>query len=120
MKTIEAKIKIPLYFADLIIIQSDNIQKILKKYNVRFDAHGFGAVTFRDPLKSGYNRYVIAFSNDDISPSLIAHEALHVVTYLFDDKLIRIDNSNDEPAAYLLGWIVAEIHKRIKLNNGSS
>ncbi len=109
--------KIPLYHADLIIVQDDDAQKILDKYNIRFNIHGFGAATFRSHTKSGYDRYVIAFNNEDISASLIAHEAFHVVTYLFEDKQIRIENNNDEPAAYLLGWIVGECHKFLKIDD---
>lgn len=115
MKTIEEEIRIPIYIADLIIIQSDDVQKVLDKRNIKFNIHGFGAVTFRDHTKDGYDRYVIAFNYEDATSSLVAHEAFHVVTYLFEDKQIRIENDNDEPAAYLLGWIVGEIHKRIKI-----
>ena len=110
-------IKIPLYHADLIIAQDSNGQKILDKYGIKFSIFGFGAVTFRHQSKNGYDRYVIAFNNKDIHAGLIAHEALHVVTYLFQDKQIRIDTDNDEPAAYLLGWIVSECHKFLDVDN---
>jgi hypothetical protein len=79
-------LKIPLYHADLIIAQDDDGQKILDKYNINFSIHGFGAVSFRNQSKNGYDRYVIAFNSKDINPGLIAHEALHVITYLFQDK----------------------------------
>ena len=113
----ETIIEIPIYFADLIIIQSDNIQKPLSKYNIKFNTHGFGAITFRAPTEEGRHRYVVSF-DFDVDLSLIAHEAFHVVTYLFQDKQMRIDNDNDndEAAAYLLGWIVTQILERIKVD----
>jgi|GEM_PF-567795 len=115
-KNIEARIKIPLYSGDLIIVQSDDIQKVLDKYGVKFDVHGYEAVTFRHDTRSGYTRYVIAFENP-VNSRIVAHESLHVVTYLFEDRGMRIDNMNDEPAAYLLGWVVGQIHKRIKIDD---
>lgn len=48
------------------------------------------------------------------TPGIIAHEALHLMNLIFSDINSRVDQSNDEPQAYLLGWIVDNIHE---LNN---
>jgi len=42
---------------------------------------------------------------------IITHEALHIVNMLFRDKGIKWSYNNDEPAAYMLGWLTNEIQK---------
>ena len=83
---------------------------MLDQYKINFNTLGFEAMVFRNDRASGYTKYVMLFE-ESAKAHVIAHEALHIVTYLFQDRNIRIENNNDEPAAYLLGWIVGECHK---------
>lgn len=41
--------------------------------------------------------------------NIIAHEAYHIVTKLFEDRGIIPDYKNDEPVSYFLGWVVEQI-----------
>ena len=43
--------------------------------------------------------------------STIAHEADHIVSFIFKRVGIKLDLDNDEPHAYLLGYIVEQIYK---------
>lgn len=45
------------------------------------------------------------------TPGIIAHEAKHLVNFIFNDVGVELNIFNDETEAYLLGWIVDEIHK---------
>lgn len=45
------------------------------------------------------------------SPGIIAHEAKHLVNYIFIDLGIELSLYNDEPEAYLLTWVVNAIHE---------
>ena len=86
-----------------------------KKYKLKEDVNLYGAITFSSHKKSGYTRYVMAFSGKT-TPSIIAHEAVHIVNHIYFDRKIDLDLINDEPQAYLLGWIVQKCHKFLKLN----
>lgn len=44
------------------------------------------------------------------TPGDISHEVLHIINMLFRDKNIKWLYSNDEPAAYLMGWLVEQIN----------
>ncbi len=111
MKTIKKKFNIPLYECDLTIIQGSNIKKESDRYGIDIDA-GFEALVFKE-RKKGYS--IVMIFEDGTTPEIIAHESLHVVTYVFDRCCMTISNNNDESAAYLLGWVVEKCHKVLKL-----
>jgi len=80
---IKKRIKIPLYFQNLYIIQTDDFETIHREYKLK------GSVDFAG------------------------------VTILDDDEIVVVseyDRDNDETLAYLLGWVVEQIHKTIKVN----
>lgn len=60
-----------------------------------------------------YRDYIlgVAFDASGFSPDTVAHEAVHIVNMVFKHAGIKYDPANDEPQAYLTGWIVGEIHK---------
>lgn len=107
----KATLKIPIYHGKLIIIQEDDLNKIAKQYELDTKPDEVDAFTF--VLKD--NVYTVF--KDNTNAQIVAHEALHVVTYIFQDRGILIENRNDEPAAYLLGWVVKQITKRINIDN---
>lgn len=45
----------------------------------------------------------------------IAHEAKHIVNYIFDDRGIKLDTDNDEAECYFLGWVVDRIYEAIEM-----
>lgn len=107
------KIKIPIYFGDLIIIQvedSKEINTIIQKYNIII-INNPSAFTFRNNHNNGYTEYIMVFEKET-NPRIIAHESLHIVRYMFEDRKMFFEtNENDEAQCYLLGWIVGECHK---------
>lgn len=110
---IKKKIEIPLYHAELIIIQTKDLQKIEKKYNLQ-SVFGFTALAFRNHKKNGYTRYVMAFQGK-CDTGIIAHESLHTLYYIFEDAKIDFQFGNEEPSCYLLEWIVKECYKFLKV-----
>jgi hypothetical protein len=107
------KINIPLYFGELTIIQVKNLQKIEAKYKLP-SVINTEALVFRNHDKNGYSRYVMAFEKK-CSPMHIAHEALHLVALIYEDRGMVLDTENDEPQCYLIGWIVGKCHKYLKI-----
>jgi hypothetical protein len=106
---IKKRIKIPLYFQNLYIIQTDDFETIHREYKLKGSVD-FAGVTILDD-----DEIVVVFRTD-VTPSIIAHEALHVCSYVFQGIDAEYDRDNDETLAYLLGWVVEQIHKTIKVN----
>jgi hypothetical protein len=113
----KVKVKVPLYFAKLVIHQvgRKGMEKLiakheLEKYKVGFKTHD--AFVFKDSA----GRYRMLFKKEYCNARVVAHEGLHVVNFMFTDLRIEYDCQNDEHAAYLLGWVVGQCHKVLKLN----
>lgn len=105
-------IKVPIYFGDLVMLQTNKFEKVNKSYNSNFtkdDNKIYDAVVFKDSKKH-INQYVVVFrKNPDYT--VIAHETVHLVNAIFKDHGIELDLDNDEPQAYLTGWIFNKIDK---------
>lgn len=104
--------KIPLYFGELILIQEKDLSKIIKEYDL-VDVADYNGLAFEAPVNN-YARYVLAVNNN-VTPKIIAHESLHIVNFICKHRGIYHDTNNDEPQAYLLGWIVEKCHKHFKI-----
>lgn len=110
----KAKINIPIYGTSVTIILIDNLKKIEKTYNLT-DIEGTAAITFKRKYK-----YYIAFER--AGPETIAHEVVHLVNFIFHDRGVNLDLINDEPQAYLTGWLFNKIFLTIykKFDYGQS
>ena len=106
---IKKTIKIPIYLGKLTIIFDKDLSYVQNKYKTR-SLENYGAVTLKDESK--YREYIVAFESKDYS--LIAHEIVHVINYIYLDCGIELDRVNDENQAYLTGWLFEEIEKIIK------
>lgn len=105
---IKKTIDIPIYQCKLTIILDKDLSYITKKYKT-IDLSNYGAVTMRVPNK--HSEYIVAFEYSE--GSIIAHEVVHLVNYIFKDRGVKLDIKNDEPQAYLTGWIFNKIDKFI-------
>lgn len=105
---IKKRIKIPIYLDKLLIIQTDNFEKIQKKYNLGGIAD-YCAITFQ------MDKEIVVVFNSKVDASIVAHEALHICSYIFKNTGAEFDKDNDESLAYLLGYVVKEISKAIKV-----
>lgn len=106
IKTIE----IPMYCGTLTMILDNDLKYVKKKYKEK-SLKNFGAVTLKD--KSKYRHYVVAFTDEE-HLSNIAHEIVHIKNYIYLDCAMKLDRKNDEPEAYLTGWLFDEIYNFIK------
>lgn len=75
---------------------------------------GADAMSGSDLDKNEVTAYIIAVE-DNVSASSVAHEALHVVNYMMRDRDMVPDLNNDEWQCYLLGWVVRQCHKYLKV-----
>jgi|ERR1035437_6428587 hypothetical protein len=100
------KLNIPIYQCEVTIILDKDLSYVTNKYKT-IDLSNYGAVTMRVP--NTHSKYIIAFEYTE--GSIIAHEIVHLVNYIFEDKNIILDTKNDETQAYLTGWLFREINK---------
>lgn len=106
------RIKIPLYFGALVLMQVDSWDAVNKMFD--FDlTNGYTAMVHRIFTSTGQREYYAVFnsSNENIDTSIIAHEVVHLVNRVFIDVGITPDLENDEPQAYLTGWFADQIDK---------
>ncbi len=100
----EITIDIPIYQCKLTIILDKDLSYMESKYETS-SLSNYGAVTMRVPNK--FSEYVMGFEYTD--GSIIAHEVTHLKNYIYQDKGIELDRFNDEPEAYLTGWLFKQI-----------
>jgi len=105
------KFKIPIYFGTLIVIKTNDFKAVIKKYGLDKSSSECDAFVFRIETKKRL-RYFAVFKKHNVSN--IAHEAVHIVSDIFRDGGIIPDVKNDEPQAYLTGWVANKIHKTLK------
>ena len=103
------KIKIPIYFGKLVIIFTDNLDEVVDKYKLILKGNEYDAFVWEDSIK---DEFLVAIKNNKFS--VIAHEAVHLVNYIFRKRGVILDTNNDESQAYLTGFIVNEIDKFLK------
>jgi hypothetical protein len=101
------EVPIPIYFGTLVIIFTDQLENLNPIYKTNIVEDDYDAVVFLD--KPDSNKVIVAIKKKDWS--VIAHETVHVVNAIFLSCNIQLDRNNDEPQAYLTGWVVNEIDK---------
>lgn len=101
--------KIPIYQATVTVILDKDLSYVEKKYNT-VSLSNYGAVTMRND--NHFKKYVLAFEYSD--GSIIAHEIVHLINYLYLDCGIELDRVNDEHQAYLSGWLFKKIENILK------
>lgn len=104
------RIEIPIYYGYLVIIVSDNYNEVAKKYGIKENVDLFGAFVWTMRNKRGIADFLVCV-DEKVSNHLIAHEVVHLVNAIFLEKGIELDRHNDEPQAYLTGWLFREIEK---------
>ena len=111
------KVQIPIYFGYLHIVCCKDFVKACKKLKINTDGNDvrcWGAFCTKYVDKKGVIHYYALFKPKP-SHSIIAHETVHIVNYIFDDRHIPATGiENDEPQAYLTGWVADKIYKAIK------
>ena len=103
-------INIPIYYGKLTFIKSKSFKKTNKKYKLAIPER-FGAVTFRNQNAKGFE-CVVSFVDTNVS--LLAHEAVHVCNFIYENIGAKLDIENDEHQAYIIGWIIDEMELFLK------
>lgn len=107
--TKETPIKIPIYTGWLSVVISDDFEYVCKKYNVDMDAAYSGAFVWTQE-NGRVTNFCIALK-PNASNKYIAHECVHLCNNIFNIHDIKPDAHNDEPQAYLTGWLFEQVEK---------
>jgi hypothetical protein len=103
------KIRIPIYFGKLVIVRVKKISEVSEKYQLG-NTDSYASITFEKKSKKHNPRYYIVLQKNTPT-SVIVHEVIHLVNYIFKNNGIELDRYNDEPQAYLAGWLFSQIQK---------
>ena len=98
------KVEIPIYFGTIVIILTEDFKKVDEVYNTKIEGNSYDAVVF-----DVGEECIVALKS--ICWSVIAHEVVHIVNSIYLRCNILLDRENDEPQAYLTGWIINEIEQ---------
>ena len=108
---------VPIYFGRLDMVISDDFKSAADQLGIDYSGHDLALYcAFTEDegwTTDGEPKYTI-FLSPDCKPDLIAHEAVHIANYIYKNAHIKHDFDNDEPFAYLVAWVVGEIHKSLK------
>jgi len=111
------KHKIPIYGGQLWVCVTNSFEKAVEEIenstdikldDKKEDLRTNSAITYQFYTPDGKFRVLIVIK-PRTSISFVAHEALHVVNWIFKHCGVRYSIDNDEPQCYLLGWTVEKI-----------
>lgn len=112
-------VDVPLYYGGLHVLIGHDLQQTYDAAGIagKLFAEGpragkspddYGAVTFKCG-KDGLDGFFVLL-RPNATPCIVAHEAVHLAHKIMLSRGIKTDPENDEPQAYLVGWLVEQIH----------
>jgi len=117
MKNRELLKEIPVhpYPVDLWVLIADDVRKAvtklcLKNKGLEIKWSEDMAAWTEDVFYNGYVLTII-FDPKEFDVNTVAHECIHIKNRIFEHTDILHDFKNDEPEAYLVGWLVGELQK---------
>lgn len=104
------KFKIPIYSTRVTIVQGKDLQKIGRALRLKYPKDWTFENTTAITSFRGKKGVFMVFKKG-VSAGVIAHECLHAAGGILSDKGYRYEPDNDEPMAYLLGYMVDKVVK---------
>ena len=101
---------IPLYYGKLTVYIVEDWNYLIKKHKLNFPCkpENAGGCVFPDGQD-----VVIVIIKSQICPVVLAHETVHVVNEIYKCRGIQLDTENDEPQAYLTGWVFDKVFRTV-------
>lgn len=109
------EIEIPIFFGTLQIVVTNNFKKAVKKLKINigdYEVDNYSAFTYKDS-RNNVDLYRV-FITKGVKTSVVVHESVHIVNFIFKNTGIELSLTNDETQAYLTGWIFEQIDKQLK------
>lgn len=105
------KILIPIYGAAVFVVVSVDPHAAMAKLPLKATAPESGVAWCSS---DGANGYAVVFHRDHVNIDSIAHECFHLTHRILEHAGTNFDAEHHEHAAYLNGWLNAEVYKRVK------
>ena len=102
---------IPIYDCHCDVVITEDFDEAVLEAGYQKPVIGSGGITLHYP--DAPSNFVVIMHPTWTSPGNIAHEALHLAGKIMQCVDIKYDIDNDEPMAYLIGFIVDGIHQII-------
>ena len=107
---------IPLYRGLLIVCFSDDAQECVEEFGNKYNYEQYAHTWHID--RNGMDAILLLFNpnpkHKPITHGVIAHEAVHGCSFLFEIRGALKDIANDEPEAYLVEWMVDRVYESLK------
>jgi len=113
-------IKVPIYVGVFDIVVTDDVDAYEKIYTEFGREEVYGHAIETSCKKSPYKHWVMVLnfnSDHKITHGVIAHESLHITTYILQCVGQEFDPDNHECFSYLLQWVTDHVYKFIEDNN---
>jgi len=95
--------------------KKDVIRRVKKEYNIKLPkGSGTGEATTWFVAKVGCIIWLPEFKLTPKCISVLLHEIMHVVLYVFARSGIVVSHNNDEASAYYIEWLVGKFLKEVK------
>lgn len=109
------EIEVPLYKGTLVVVCCNNSAVVKNRFpDLDIDAEIF-AHTYTGGNWNGKNARIVLLNPlsqvANLNSGVIAHEAYHVVSGIMSHVGVYPSFDNDEPMAYLIEWVVNNIHR---------
>ncbi len=100
-------IELPIYELDLIVIIDLEWSSANKKFKLQLDPEDLEAhaLTKMHPEYKGRHELYLLLKPEHLDNNTLIHEIYHLVSWICLAKGITLDADNDEPLAYLAGYI---------------
>jgi len=102
---------IPIYDCKATIVVEGDFESAVDEAGYKYDLKGATGVCLHYPDHP--SNFTILFREGCVSPGAIAHEAFHLTCKIMDVVDIHYDSNEQEPFAYLIGFIVDGIHQML-------
>lgn len=97
--------KIPIYFGVVTVVQTSDKEAVKKRFKI--DCYDNNPCIYS---RSNYYFTIIFPESNTIDINAIAHECVHLTNYRLKSIDYKFDYDNDEPYAYLLGYLCQTIY----------
>jgi len=102
---------IPIYDCSVDVVVTKKFEEAVKEAGWSYDCSGVDAITLHYP--DNPSNFAVLFRKGSTSPGHVAHEATHLVIKIMKAFEIKFDFDNQEPIAYLMGYVVDGLHQII-------
>lgn len=98
-------IEIPIYDIDVIVIIDSNWVDVNEKFELDLSENDLKAEAWTICDEGRFNEIYVLFKPETIDNETLLHELFHIISRICEARDIVMDHKNDEPLAYLQGYI---------------